>query len=58
MGTIQASETLGAIVRSATDAIITADPPGLTTHHIEVFPRQRIGQPLWPLDERAEFRPE
>ena len=39
-------------------AIITADPPGLTTHHIEVFPRQRIGQPLWPLDERAEFRPE
>ncbi len=39
-------------------AIITADPPGLTTHHIEVFPRQRSSQPLWPLDERAEFRPE
>ena len=39
-------------------AIITADPPGLTTHHIEVFPRQRTAQPLWPLDERAEFRPE
>jgi microcystin degradation protein MlrC len=35
--------------------IITADPPGLTTHHIEVFPRQRTSRPLWPLDERAEF---
>ena len=36
-------------------AIITADPPGLTTHHIEVFPRQRIGTPLWPIDDRAQF---
>ncbi len=36
-------------------AIVTADPPGLTTHHIEVFPRQRMSQPLWPLDERATF---
>jgi microcystin degradation protein MlrC len=41
-------------------AIITADPPGLTTHHIEVFPRQRSSQPLWPIDARATFadRPE
>jgi len=36
-------------------AIVTADPPGLTTHHIEVFPRQRTSQPLWPIDERARF---
>jgi microcystin degradation protein MlrC len=36
-------------------AIITADPPGLTTHHIEVFPRQRATGPLWPLDDRASF---
>lgn len=36
-------------------AIVTADPPGLTTHHIEVFPRQRTSQPLWPMDERARF---
>lgn len=35
--------------------IVTADPPGLTTHHIEVFPRQRTSRPLWPIDERAEF---
>ncbi len=38
-------------------AIITADPPGLTTHHIEVFPRQRCNRSLWPLDDRAAFRP-
>jgi microcystin degradation protein MlrC len=37
-------------------AIITADPPGLTTHHIEVFPRLRAAQPLWPLDPAAGFR--
>ena len=28
--------------------IITADPPGLTTHHVEVFPRENTA--LWPLD--------
>jgi len=39
-------------------AIITADPPGLTTHHIEVFPRQRTPTRLWPIDQRAEYRPE
>ena len=35
--------------------IITADPPGLTTHHIEVFPRENANEPLWPLDDRAEY---
>jgi len=39
-------------------AIVTADPPGLTTHHIEVFPRQRSSRPLWPIDERAEYHVE
>lgn len=38
-------------------AIVTADPPGLTTHHIEVFPRQRTTRPLWPIDERATYDP-
>jgi len=37
--------------------IITADPPGLTTHHIEVFPRQKTGEPLWPVDAAAAFEP-
>lgn len=38
-------------------AIVTADPPGLTTHHIEVFPRQKTAEPLWPVSDAAEFRP-
>lgn len=38
-------------------SIITADPPGLTTHHIEVFPRQEANQPLWPIDDSAEYSP-
>jgi microcystin degradation protein MlrC len=35
--------------------IVTADPPGLTTHRIEVFPRKRAPGPLWPLDEDARY---
>jgi microcystin degradation protein MlrC len=35
--------------------IVTADPPGLTTHHIEVFPRKRSPRPLWPLDAEAHW---
>ena len=35
--------------------IITADPPGLTTHHIEIFARSRNTVPLWPVDEDASF---
>ncbi len=37
--------------------IVTADPPGLTTHHIEVFPREHAVQPLWPIDENAGYSP-
>lgn len=37
--------------------IITADPPGLTTHHIEIFPRQRSSEPLWPIDDAADYGP-
>lgn len=33
--------------------IITADPPGLTTHHVEIFPRKKAPGPLWPMDEMA-----
>ena len=35
--------------------IITADPPGLTTHHIEIFDRTRAPGPLWPIDPGAEY---
>ena len=37
--------------------IITADPPGLTTLHIEVFPRNRKPGPLWPLDPDVSYKP-
>ncbi len=35
--------------------IVTADTPGLTTHRIERFPRQRTVRRLWPLDPAAAF---
>jgi microcystin degradation protein MlrC len=35
--------------------IVTADPPGLTTHRIEIFPRKRAPGPLWPLDPDARY---
>ncbi|MEM6708609.1 MAG: M81 family metallopeptidase [Pseudomonadota bacterium] len=38
-------------------AIVTADPPGLSTNRIDEFPRTRASRPLWPLDERARFEP-
>ena len=37
--------------------IVTADPPGLTTHHIEIFSRERKPRPMWPLDEDARYEP-
>ncbi|MEM7101372.1 MAG: M81 family metallopeptidase [Pseudomonadota bacterium] len=36
-------------------AIVTADPPGLSTHHIEVFPRQNTAKALWPINEQAQY---
>jgi len=36
--------------------IVTADPPGLTTHHIEIFPRENSVSALWPIDEAAEYQ--
>ena len=35
--------------------IVTADPPGLTTHHIEIFAREHGSAPLWPLDANATY---
>ena len=35
--------------------IITADPPGLTTHHVEIFPRKHAVRALWPIDEDASY---
>lgn len=35
--------------------IVTADPPGLTTHHVEIFERRHAAGPLWPIDDRAHY---
>lgn len=35
--------------------IVTADPPGLTTHHVEIFDRVRGPGALWPVDPAAEY---
>jgi len=35
--------------------IITADSPGLTTLHIDVFERSSTKRPIWPLDPEATF---
>ena len=37
--------------------IITAHPPGLTTHHVEIFDRVRAPGPLWPIDPAADYAP-
>lgn len=36
-------------------AIVTADPPGLSTHRIETFQREHAPGPLWPVDTDASF---
>ncbi len=35
--------------------IVTADPPGMTTLKVEVFPRQNTVAPLWPVDTNAQY---
>ena len=39
-------------------AIVTADPPGLCTNHIETFERQRASRPMWPINAQASFHPD
>jgi len=36
--------------------IVTADTPGLMTHHLEVFHRENSKQPLWPIDSDAHYK--
>ena len=52
---LKSSNHFRAGFRDIAGAIVTADPPGLTTHHVEIFPRQRNDVPLWPLHEAARY---
>jgi microcystin degradation protein MlrC len=47
---LKSSNHFRAGFRDVAAAIVTADPPGLTTHHVEIFPRRRAPGTLWPLD--------
>ncbi|MBX3705685.1 MAG: M81 family metallopeptidase [Pseudomonadales bacterium] len=52
---LKSSNHFRAGFRDIAGTIVTADPPGLTTHHIEVFPRTRARVPLWPIDPAARY---
>ncbi len=52
---LKSSNHFRAGFKDVAGAIVTADPPGLTTHHVEVFPRQRASVPLWPLHAEAAY---
>ena len=52
---LKSSNHFRAGFKDVAGAIVTADPPGLTTHHVEVFPRQRAAVPLWPLHSEAVY---
>ncbi|MFN2525627.1 MAG: MlrC C-terminal domain-containing protein, partial [Actinomycetota bacterium] len=43
--------------RELAKEIITTDPPGVTTSHVEVFDRRRADGKLWPRDEDAAYTP-
>lgn len=52
---LKSSNHFRAGFRDIAGTIVTADPPGLTTHHIEVFSRTRARVPLWPIDPAARY---
>jgi microcystin degradation protein MlrC len=52
---LKSSHHFRAGFESLASAILSADPPGLTTLHIETFPRSRTRRPIWPLDPEAAY---
>jgi microcystin degradation protein MlrC len=38
-------------------AIVTADPPGITTANLPTLPYRRIRRPIYPLDREAAYEP-
>lgn len=54
---LKSSHHFRAGFESLASAILTADPPGLTTQAIETFARARTRRPIWPLDADAVYPP-
>ncbi|HKC51811.1 MAG TPA: M81 family metallopeptidase [Myxococcota bacterium] len=52
---LKSSHHFRAGFESLAAAILTADPPGLTTQRIETFPRARTPRPIWPLDADTAY---
>lgn len=52
---LKSSNHFRAAFQDLASTIITADPPGLSTHQLQVFPRQQTDLALWPVDPRASF---
>lgn len=52
---LKSSNHFRAGFQTLASAIVTADTPGLTTHQIDVFPRQHTSRRLWPLDPQATY---
>ncbi len=52
---LKSSSHFRACFQTLAHAIVTADPPGLSTHNIGVFPRQSTARPLWPVNPQASF---
>lgn len=52
---LKSSNHFRAAFQSLASTIITADPPGLSTHQLQVFPRQQTNLALWPIDANASF---
>ena len=52
---LKSSSHFRACFQTLAHTIVTADPPGLSTHNIGVFPRQSTARPLWPVNPQASF---
>ena len=54
---LKSSQHFRAAFEEIAAAIVTADPPGLTTLNLHALPRTNLAVPAWPLDASAEYVP-
>lgn len=52
---LKSSHHFRAGFKEVAGAIVTADTPGLCTHKLETFTRQRSQMPMWPVDAQASY---
>ncbi len=54
---LKSSNHFRAYYQDRVAAIVTADPPGMTSLDVGSFPRQRLDGPVWPVDPDARYAP-